>query len=223
MAYGKNDQQAISLGIKRASKYTMLTMFPLTLGLLATSEPTLTLFAGQQYETGWTTLAILALFGLVYGIAPALSYLLLIYGKTKTILLLSLTPVLSSLLMLPLIWTLGLTVMRGASIAFSFIVSAYFVNKIVKIQINRKTLTRTLAASTTMAATILVLQQIFYDKNLLLPYVFLGAAIYITLIRISRTLDHEDYQLLKQIIGEKPAKYAMKILCDTSTLSQDNQ
>jgi uncharacterized paraquat-inducible protein A len=86
-----------------------------------------------------------------------------------------------------------------------------------------KALAKTLAASTTMAATILILQQMFYDKNLLLLYVFLGAAIYIALIRISRTMDHEDYQLLKQIIGEKPAKYAMKILCDTSTSNQDNQ
>lgn len=63
-----------------------------------------------------------------------------------------------------------------------------------------------------MTATILILQQIFYDKNLLLLYIFLGATIYIALVRILETLDYEDSQLLKQIIGEKAAKYAERIL-----------
>jgi O-antigen/teichoic acid export membrane protein len=144
-----------------------------------------------------------------------LSNLRLIYGKTKTIHLLSLIPVLSSLLRLPLIWTLGLlglAIMRNASIAFSFTVSAYLLNKIVKIKINKKALTKTVTASATMTATILILQQISYDKNLLLLYIFPGATIYIALVRILKTPDNEDFQLLKQIVGEKAAKYAERIL-----------
>ena len=225
MAYSKNDHQAISFGITRASKYTMLIIFPLTMGLLATAKPTITLFAGQQYETGWTILAILAFFGLTYGITPALSNILLIYGKTKTVLLLSLIPVASSLLMLPLIWTIGLAglaIMRGASLAFSLILTAYFVNKLVEIQINKKTLTKTLTASTTMAAAMLILQQIFYDKYLLL-YALSGVTIYIALVRILNTLDHEDFELLKQVAGAKLAKYAKRLLGYPLTTTQSNQ
>jgi O-antigen/teichoic acid export membrane protein len=136
-------------------------------------------------------------------------------GKTKTILLLSLTPVLSSLLMLPLIWTLGLTglsIMRGASIAFSFTLTAYFINKIVKIQIDKKTLTKTLTASTIMAATILILQQILPDTHLLPLYILAGAATYIALIRTLKVLNGEDIQLLRQVIGKRAAEYAARIL-----------
>jgi PST family polysaccharide transporter len=215
MAYGKSDHQAITLGMKRASKYTMLAIFPLALGLLATSKPTLSLFAGPQYETGWTVLAVLSLFGLVYGIAPALSNLLLIYGKTKTILLLSFIPVVSSLALLPLIWIsglFGLAIMRGASIAFSFTLTAYFINKIVKIQIDKKTLTKTLTASTIMAATILILQQMSPDSHLLPLYILVGAATYIALIRALKVLNGEDIQLLRQVIGKRAAEYAARIL-----------
>ena len=35
MAHGRNDHKAISYGITRASKYTMLLIFPLSLGLMA--------------------------------------------------------------------------------------------------------------------------------------------------------------------------------------------
>jgi hypothetical protein len=87
---------------------TMLIMFPLALGLAATAKPVITLFAGQQYEAGWPILATLALFGLVYGFSPAFSNILLIYGKTKTILLVNLRSVALSLTMLPTLQFLGL-------------------------------------------------------------------------------------------------------------------
>jgi len=222
MAYGRKDHQAISLGIKRASKYTMLTIFPLTLGLLATSKPTLSIFAGPQYETGWTTLAVLSLFGLVYGITPVLSNLLLIYGKTKTILLLSFIPVVSSLALLPLIWILGLfglAIMRGTSITLSLIMTVYFINKTVKIQIDKSTFKRALAASAMMAVTILVLQQIFPGSHLLPSYILVGAATYIALIRTLKVLNGEDIQLLRQVIGKRAAKYAGKILSVPSEAS----
>ncbi len=215
MAHGRNDQRAIRLGIKRVSKYTILAMFPLTLGLMATSKPTLALFAGQQYETGWAVLATLSIFGLTYGITPALSNLLLIYGKTKTILVLSLTSTILSLTLLPLIGILGLeglAIIRGASLALSLALTAYFINKTVKVQIDKGALAKALTASATMATIILILEQISYNKYLLPLYVLIGATIYITLIRTLKVLNQEDFQFLKQTIGERAAKYIMRIL-----------
>jgi O-antigen/teichoic acid export membrane protein len=193
----------------------MLIIFPLTLGLLATSKPTLTLFAGPQYETGWTVLAVLSLFGLVYGISPALSNLLLIYGRTKTILMLSFVPVVSSLALLPLVWILGLfglAVMRGTTLTLSLILTAYFINKTVKVQIDKRALTRALVASAIMAAAILILEQILYAEHLLPVYILVGSVAYITLIRALRVLDREDFQLLSQLLGKTTAKYAARIL-----------
>jgi PST family polysaccharide transporter len=215
MAYGKNDHNAISLGMKRAIKYMCLAIFPLTLGLMATSKPTLTLFAGSQYETGWTVLAIFSLFGLVYGISPALSNVLLVYRKTGNILLLSFVPVVSSLILVPLLWILGLVgvaIMKGMSLALSLVLTVYFVNKAVPLRIDKGAVTRTLAASAIMAIIIVVLEQIVYNAHLLLFYVLVGAAVYIAIIRILKVLDTEDFQFLEQVIGKRIAKFVSRIL-----------
>ena len=215
MAYGKNDHQAIGFGMARASRYTMLLIFPLAMGLLAAAKPTLVLFAGPQYEEGWITLTVLAFFGLTYAITPVLSNILLIYGKTKTILLISLIPVALSLLMIPLIWIMGLTglaVMRGASLVFSLIFTFYFVDKLAKIKIDKKVLVGTLIASTTMAVVMLILQQLYIGQLVLLISVLTGGITYIALIRIQKILNKDDYELVEDIIGPKLANYFMKIM-----------
>ena len=215
MAYGRNDHKAITTGIRRASKYTMLVMFPLALGLAATAKPTITLFAGQQYEPGWLVLATLSLFGLVYGLSPAFSNLLLIYGKTKTILLLNLTSVASSLALLPLVQLLsltGLAVVRGASLLLTFTLSLHFISKTVKVEVDREAAAKTLASSTIMAITVTAIQQLLYSKLLLPLYVATGAATYTAAIRTLKTLNREDIQLIKEITGERCSKYISKIL-----------
>ena len=214
-AYGQSDHQAISSGVKRASKYGILVLFPLALGLAAASKPTLALFAGSRYSTGWTALAVLALFGLVYGITPALSNLLLIYGKTKTILLLSFIPVVSSLALLPLIWVsglIGLAIMKGTSLLLSLILTIYFLNRTVKMQIDKPTLTKVLTASTMMATIVLALQLALYNSRLLPLYILAGAVTYIALVRTLKVFDKEDIQLIRQVMGKTAAKNAAKIL-----------
>jgi len=202
MAYGRNDHKAITAGIRRASKYTMLVMFPLALGLAAAAKPTITLFAGQQYEQGWPILATLALFGLVYGLSPAFSNLLPIYGKTKTILLLNLVSVVSSLALLPLVRLLnltGLAVVRGASLLLIFTLSLYFISKTVKVEVDREAAAKTLTSSAIMAVTVAAIQQLLYSRLLLPLYVATGAAIYMAAIRTLKTLNQEDAQLVKEI------------------------
>jgi O-antigen/teichoic acid export membrane protein len=95
----------VSSAITRASKYSAILFAPLALGLFSTSRPVITLFAGQQYEDGYTVLSI---FALVYSISSAFGNLLIIYGKTMTILLLNLMPVGVSLVTIPLTWYQGL-------------------------------------------------------------------------------------------------------------------
>lgn len=118
MAYGVGDNEAITLGVRRVSKYAMLIISPLMLGLAATAKPVITLFAGPQYELGWPVLTVLSVFGLVYSVSPALSNLLLIYGKTKIILLLNVSSIALSLILIPMISIMkleGFAVMKGVS------------------------------------------------------------------------------------------------------------
>jgi O-antigen/teichoic acid export membrane protein len=221
MAYGRKDLKAIGGGIKKASRYTMLIIFPLTLGLVSTAKPVITLFAGQQYELGWTILAILSVFGLTYGLSSALglsptfSGLLLIYEKTKTVLLVSLVPVISSFGLLPLLWIAGLNglaVMRGASLLFTFLLTVYSISKIVKIEVDKQTFIKTLFSSAVMASAVLAAQQFYYNIYLLPVYVLVGAFVYLTGIRLLKVLNKADIKLFEQVLGERTAKYVTKIL-----------
>jgi O-antigen/teichoic acid export membrane protein len=215
MAYGRKDHKAIAAGIKRASRYTMIIIFPLTLGLLSTAKPVITLFAGQQYEPGWSILAILSIFGLAYGVLPVFQGLLLIYEKTKTVFLLSFIPVISSLGLLPLLWILGLNglaIVRGVSLLLTFLLTIYSLSKIVKIKFDKQTYTKVLIASAIMAVAVLAVQQYYYNRFLLPAYGLVGAIVYLAGIRLLRVLNNADILLMKQILGERTSKYIIRIL-----------
>jgi len=79
-------------------------------------------------------------------------------------------------------------------------------------QIDKRALTRAPVASAVMAGVILILEQILYAEHLLPGHILVRAVAYITLIRALRVLDREDFQLLSQLLGKTPAKYAAKIL-----------
>lgn len=215
MAYGRKDHKAINQAIKTATRYTMLIVFPLTLGMLSTAKPIITLFAGDQYLQGWTILVILSVFGLVLGVSPAFTGLLLIYEKTKTVLFLSFIPVISSLALLPTLWVSGLNglaTIRGASMVFTFALSLYVLSKIVKVEIDKQALVNSLATSTVMAAIVLAIQQLYYSKFLLPAYALIGATIYFAGIRVLKTLNKADIELMRQIVGKKLARHLARIL-----------
>ena len=215
MTYGRRDHRAISAAIKKASRYTMLIMFPLTLGLFSTAKPAITLFAGQQYESGWTILAIMSIFGLTYGISSALMGLLIIYEKTKSVMLLNIVSVGFSLLLLPTLGMLGLNglaFIRGVSLLVTLLLNLYFLSKIVKVEIEKETFIKTLISSSIMAAIVFLLQQVYYSKFLLPLYVSIGMATYLMEIRAFKILNSSDIQLLMQLLGERNARLIAKVM-----------
>ena len=215
MTYGRGNHKAISTAIRKATRYTMLIIFPLTLGLLSSAKPVITLFAGQQYEPGWPVLAIMAFFGLTYGISSALTGLLVIYEKPKTVMVLNVASVAFSLMLLPTVGLLGLNglaLIRGASLLLTLILTIHFLSKIVDVKIDRETFIKALVSSLIMAAIVCLAQQIYYSKFLLPLYVLIGAAVYMTEIRVFKVLNHSDISLLTQIIGERNASLIAKLM-----------
>jgi O-antigen/teichoic acid export membrane protein len=193
----------------------MLIMFPLTMGLLSAAKPAITLFAGQQYESGWQVLAVMAVFGLTYGISSALRGLLVIYGKTKAVMILNFASVASSLILLPTLGILGLNglaVMRGSSLLFALILTIYFLSKVVRVEIDKETVMKTLISSVVMAAVVYLAQLIYYSKFLLPLYVLIGAAVYMAEMRAFGMLDRSDVQLLTKLLGERNAMFIARLM-----------
>ena len=218
MTYGRRDHKAVSAAVKKASRYTMLFIFPLTLGLFSTAKPTITLFAGQQYESGWLILAILSVFGLTYGILTVLRGLLVIYEKTKIVMFLNIASVASSLLLLPTLKVTGLSglaIMRGVSMLLTLLLTLYFLSKIIKVEIDKETFIKTLVSSLIMASVVFFMQQVYYSKFLLPFYIFIGVLTYLAEIRVFKVLSGADINLLMQMLGERNAAWIAKLMgCD---------
>lgn len=214
MAYGREDHQAVSSAIARASKYSALIFAPLAFGLFATSNAVITLFAGQQYGTGSTVLSILSLFAAVYSISPAFSNLLLIYGKTKTILLLNLLSIAVSLLMLPLLLYLGLNglaIMKGLSLLLTFILSVSVLSRVVKISIDKYALSKIFSCCVIMTITVILVEQLYYSRYMLPFYVFIGGLVYVLLLRFLRVINDQDLIFLRQSFGDKIGSLLLKV------------
>jgi len=213
--YGREKHEAVSESVRWASKYTMLIVFPLALGLASTSRNVLILFAGRQYESGWLALATLSLFGLVYGVSPAFSNLLLIYGRTKTILVITLVSTLLSIGFMPLVLVLnlaGLAVVKGMSILLSFLISLYFIQRILRVRVDTSVVFKIFISSTLMGLTVLAVQQ-FLQSSLFLPlHVLVGIITYVFLIRGMGILTGEDAKLIEEIFGEQFSKYVARIM-----------
>ena len=167
------------------------------------------------YNIAYTAFAVLTSIATSLGFSPVLSDLLLIYGRTRTILLLNLTSVALSLTMLPTIGILGLTglaIVRGTSLLSTFALSAYFTSKTIKIEVDRQTAWKALASATIMALIVLAAQQPLSNNHFLPLHVAIGATTYVALTRKLSILNREDAQLIKEITGGKISKLITKIL-----------
>jgi len=212
----------VSSTIKRASKYSALIFTPLALGLFSTGKAVITLFAGQQYEDGYTVLSILSIFALVYSISPAFSNLLLIYGKTATILLLSIIPVAVSLSTIPLLWLFGLNglaLMKGLSMLLSFIISLYVLSRVVEIKLDKLALLKIFSSSAIMALAVLLIEYVYYSRFLLPLYVFVGGLVYMLSLRFLNVFDEQDILFLRQVFGVRVGLIIGRVLYRNRPLS----
>jgi len=160
----------------------------------------------------------MSIFGLTYGILPALSGILVIYEKTKTVMLLYLLSILSSLLLLPAVAPLGLNglaIIKGVSKVVTLALVMHFTSKVVRVEIDREAFLKTLISASIMAAIVLAVQHIYYSKFLLPLYVAVGATIYVAEIRALKMLVPSDIDLLAKIIGERNAALISRLMgCD---------
>jgi O-antigen/teichoic acid export membrane protein len=214
-AYGRGERDLIGSAVGRASKYSALVFAPLALGLFSVSRPVLVLFAGEGYEGGAAALSILSLFALVYTVSPALSNLLLIYGRTLTVLLLSLVSVGVSLAALPLLWRFGLcglAVVKGLSMLSSFALTLWLLSGVACLRFDGRALLKIYCSAAVMTLAVLLVERVWYSAFLLPFYVVVGAAFYALSLRFLSVLDDQDALLLERVFGARVASIACKLL-----------
>lgn len=206
LRYGENNHEAVRMGVKRASRYTMFITFPLMLGLAVLSKLLLSLFAGELYASGGVVLAVLCCFGLVHGVHAPIRSILLIYERTGLIIWRNVLSISFSMLLLPFMigfGLVGLAVVSGVAMLLSAIISIYFVKKIINTGIDKEVFIKALSSALIMFLVLFGIQQAFYTVYVLPIYVMLGFFVYVICINIFNTLNKEDIVFFKQFFGEK--------------------
>ena len=204
---GRGGKETLQSSIRVASRYVCLIAMPLSFGLAATAKPALTLFVGEAYAEGTTSLMVLCLFFALTLASTALTGLLIILEETK--LSLKLTALNSAIgvgaaqILLPLSGTTGAAFTRGITMGTSLLTTLVALRGKINISFDREAFWKSLTASSVMAITIIAIQTYHYNKYHLPAYVLIGGAIYLAVLRLLHAIKPMDTQLLLEYLGPR--------------------
>jgi len=205
--YGKDEQQKIVAGVYGSSRYIALLYTPLALGLMATANHTITLFAGSTYASGDVVLAILCLFGGLTGLVASFGGLLLVYNMTPTVLLINIASVVGSIVMLPVLLpsfgVLGMAVIKGAAMIISFVLTVIAVQRRMPIRFDREAMWKSWIAAIVMFVAVWFMQYMYFSPYLLLLYIVVGGITYAIGLRLLRAVNEDDIELIRNLLGKR--------------------
>jgi len=205
--YGKDEQQKIAAGVHGTSRYIALLYTPLALGLMATANPALTLFAGSRYAGGDVILAILCLFGALSGLAASFVGLLLVYGMTPMVLLINVASVGGSLfltpVLLPIFGAVGMAITKGAAMIISLVLTVIVLHKHVPIRFDTEAIRKSWYAAIVMFLAVWFMTRMLASSYLLPLYIVVGGIVYLIVLRFLRTVNENDMKLVRNLLGKK--------------------
>lgn len=202
--YGRDEQDTIVVGVRVATRYLSFFYTPLAIGLAATANPTITLFAGTLYSRGDVALAILSFFGALTSISATIGVLLLVYNMTPAVLVISICMVcfgiVASPVVLPSLGIVGMVIIKGVAMVFSFVFAFIVIKRRVAIEFDKEAIWKSWSASAIMFVAVWLMEWAFFSRYLLPLYIVTGGIVYMAALRILKAVDKSDIQLLRKLI-----------------------
>ena len=207
--YGRNRHENIAAGVRASTRYAALFFTPLALGLMITANPVITLFAGAAYGSGDVILAILSLLGGISGVGVAFGTLLLVFEMTPTVLLVNAGSIGVSLalsaVLLPLWGARGVAIVKGVSLIIPLALTVISLRKRLPIQFDKEAIWKSWSAAILMLLAVGLIEQVYFRRDLLFFYVFVGGAVYVLALRILKAVNENDMQLIRTLAGPRAA------------------
>ena len=199
-----------------SSRYASLTLVPLAFGLFATARIALTIFVGQAYVGGTASLMVLSLMFAFTLFGITLSTMLVALSLTRPAMWITLASVLlgiaSAYVLLPLGFGItGASIARGVAMVVSLGLTLAVLRGKKAVQIDFKTMWKSLVAGGIMAGVLVIAQMIFYSGILLPAYVVLGGIVYLTALRVLKAVQGHDIELIRRYLGHRLG-FASKVL-----------
>ncbi len=206
--YGESGKGRLRGALKTALRYLLLLLFPAALGLAALSRTAMILLGGSAYEVGAFPLSILALGSILQAVTYILMSTLNAIAETKAFVKIGIANVVVNvslvLLLSPRLGILGASLARVGMWTVNFALMLNELRRHIRIELDRSTLWKGGLSSVLMAVFI-----VFLDNLLLgvfsspIPRIVVGICsgglVYGILLLLLRTLDPEDFKLLRSL------------------------
>lgn len=205
--YGRHGADSLKESSIKSSRYVFIIFTPLAIGLAATAYPTIELFLGESYASGWLSLAIVSVAVALTSASIIVNNLLLCLGKTRIILEANMIGVLMgaalSTLLVSNLGSVGAAFGRASLVFASFAYSAYKLKKNYGLPIDINALEKCLLCTLVMLAVVVPTELLLNDKYMTPFYVVIGGIVYILMLRLLKVINDQDVQLLEEILPER--------------------
>ena len=204
---GPDQRRSLNNASQLAARYVNFVMIPLSLGLLATAKPALSLFVGEAYVEGSLPLMVLSGSFAITAVATALTPIIVAIGQTRvssgiTTISVALS-VITAILLVPFLGMIGASVARGLGMFIVAALTILYLERKLDFHLCLEPLIKNLGAGAVMVTAILLIQVPMYNKFLLPLYAFVGAIVYFTMLRLLKAVRQDDIDLLTGFFGNR--------------------
>jgi O-antigen/teichoic acid export membrane protein len=218
--YTKGGAESLRNSFRIATRYTVLTGFPMIVGVAVLAQPILLLFAGVEYAEAGLPLAIICLASLPGALGITIAPSLMTLERTKMSLVLNLARILSktavsyiTLAYLDL-GMIGTSSSRVLAALAGFALGVYALGRSITVTFERDALWKASLASAIMVISIILSRSLnlerFFPQLYLLPlYMLAGAIVYFFSLVALRAIKKEDVDLFHDYLPGPLKKVAL--------------
>jgi stage V sporulation protein B len=208
--HGKKDHSKIEMVINTIFKYTLMISIPLSLVFMTFPQFLIRLVAKPAYLSGTSTLSVLGMVGLFWGLGNILVNSLYALGKPKItrniMIVTSLIYLVISIPLSILYASLGMATAYFVAISFLFFISLFFTRKFYSLKLDYKYLLKIFSSSCIMLSFLVALMSTSSSIYFFITASIIGSILYMFLLLFLKTFDVKDLKLLKDLEKSLPKR-----------------
>ena len=207
--YGRDEKRLISM-VSTAGRYVFLCAVPLLLGAAALSSPLIRLAYGSRYLPSIPIMAVVCVLAIPKSLLLPAQHLLQTTEHQKGLVIWGLicaaVNISLDLLLIPQHAAMGAAIANGTTQLVAMIGMWAFAMKLFPLDLQFSNLARILVSGGVMSAAVLLLLQYLHGPVALVCGVMAGAAVFVTMLRITGSLGSSDTERLRSLRHYVPGR-----------------
>jgi len=202
--YGGLGEEALKEASVKASRYIFLLFIPISVGLAVVAYPIITLFFGDGYGLGASSLAVISLTNGLTCFSVITTALFLSLAATRVFLEAGVLSVLADVTVciafIPILGITGAALGKLALSIVGLIYGLYRLKHIHGLYFDREAFVNAWIGSIAMAVVVGFVEFIYMSKFMLPAYILVGGIVYLVLLKLLHAVKSQDIILAKQFL-----------------------